>query len=98
MEFLVFAVIFGIIAGLIAQSKGRSFLLWAFYGTMIAIVAIPHALLLKPTRKVEEATAAEDGYVKCPACAEMVKREARICKHCRTELTPQAASEPGYLG
>jgi hypothetical protein len=27
----------------------------------------------------------------CPACAEFVQREARICKHCRSELPPAPA-------
>jgi predicted amidophosphoribosyltransferase len=25
---------------------------------------------------------------KCPACAEFVSKEAKVCKHCRTELVP----------
>ena len=27
--------------------------------------------------------------VKCPDCAELVKREAKVCKHCGAKLTPQ---------
>lgn len=27
---------------------------------------------------------------KCPQCAEFVKADAKICKHCRTELPPPA--------
>lgn len=28
-------------------------------------------------------------HVKCPDCAELIKREARICKHCGCKLIPQ---------
>lgn len=28
-------------------------------------------------------------HVKCPDCAELVKREARVCKHCGCKLIPQ---------
>jgi len=27
--------------------------------------------------------------VKCPDCAELVRREARVCKHCGCKLVPQ---------
>ena len=30
-----------------------------------------------------------DTHVKCPDCAELVKREARVCKHCGCRLVPQ---------
>lgn len=29
-------------------------------------------------------------HVKCPDCAELVRKEARVCKHCGCKLTPQA--------
>ena len=35
---------------------------------------------LQPTRET---------HVKCPDCAELVKREARVCKHCGCKLVPQ---------
>lgn len=30
-----------------------------------------------------------DTHVKCPDCAELVRREARVCKHCGCKLVPQ---------
>ena len=30
-----------------------------------------------------------DTHVKCPDCAELIKREARVCKHCGCRLVPQ---------
>ncbi|MBN1146814.1 MAG: hypothetical protein JXA78_06135 [Anaerolineales bacterium] len=38
----------GLIPGLIARSKGRSFLTWWFFGATLLPVALPMALLLKP--------------------------------------------------
>ncbi|MBB4191794.1 cation transport ATPase [Rhizobium aethiopicum] len=46
MEVLIIAVIIGLLPAAIAQSKGRSFVLWWFYGAAIFIVALPHALLM----------------------------------------------------
>lgn len=34
-------------------------------------------------------TPTPDTHVTCPACAELVKREARVCKHCGCKLVPQ---------
>jgi len=28
-------------------------------------------------------------HIKCPECAELVKREAKVCKHCGCRLVPQ---------
>jgi hypothetical protein len=44
---LLVLLLIGLIAGLIAASKQHSFLIWWAYGTVLPIVAIPHALMLK---------------------------------------------------
>ena len=43
---LVIAAFLGLIPANIAKNKGRSFGLWWFYGWMLFIVALPHALLM----------------------------------------------------
>jgi hypothetical protein len=43
MEIFVLAILIGLIPAAIAQSKGRSFAAWWFYGAMLFIVALPHA-------------------------------------------------------
>ena len=40
----------GLITGLVAQSKGRSFL-WFLFALALAIVALPWALMMKPDRQ-----------------------------------------------
>lgn len=37
----------------------------------------------------EAAEVSPDTHVKCPDCAELVRREARKCKHCGCALIPQ---------
>jgi len=34
---------------------------------------------------------------KCPFCAELVKREAIICKHCQRDLPPEPKPEPASI-
>ena len=84
--FLLWAAILGLIPATIAQSKGRSFIGWWFYGAMLFIVALPHALLLKPTKEQLEVTAIAQGLKKCPFCAEMIQGEAKVCRYCGRTL------------
>lgn len=83
---LLGAVALGAIPAFIAESKGRSFLTWWLYGSLIFIVAVIHSIVIKPDGKIAEQDAlAADGR-KCPHCAEVVKMEAKVCRFCQRDL------------
>lgn len=88
MEYLVVAFFLGIIPAVIASKKGRSFLLWWFFGAMLFIVALPMAIFMKPLTNENLS-----GMRKCPKCAEYVQPDATICKHCKSELVPLTDKE-----
>jgi hypothetical protein len=94
MEFLVFAVLIGLIPAMVARSKGRDFVPWWIYGSLLFIVALPHALLLKPELKQVEQQQAAQGLKKCPFCAEMIKPDAKVCRYCSRDLPPPDPLEP----
>jgi hypothetical protein len=48
MEILIIAILIGLLPAYLARKKGRSFVLWWIYGALLFIVALPHALLMKP--------------------------------------------------
>lgn len=87
MIFVVW-LIFAILVGAYASSKGRSgigfFLIAVILSPLIGFII---ALVVSPIREHTEARAIDSGDLKkCPNCAELVKTEAKLCKHCRSEL------------
>lgn len=95
MEIVIFWLIFTIAASMIASRKGRSgtnvFLVSLLLSPLVGIIV---ALLLKPnTDAMETETIKAGSAKKCPFCAEVIKREASVCRYCGKDL-PDAAEKP----
>jgi hypothetical protein len=91
---LIIAVLLGLIPAAIAQ---KDFVVWWLFGAALFIVALPAAILLKPdVAEIERQQLEEESMKRCPYCAELVKREAKVCKHCGRDLTvpPQPDDAP----
>jgi hypothetical protein len=89
MELFFFAVLLGLIPAAIAQRKARSFMAWWVYGALLFIIALPHALLIRPNAQEIERRKIDGGDL-CPHCAEPIKLEVNICNHCGREVPPLA--------
>jgi uncharacterized membrane protein YecN with MAPEG domain len=77
MELFFILLLLGLLPAFIAMNKGRNFLLWWFYGTVLFVVAIFHAITLKPTPEY----LAEIGMRYCPDCDRIVKIDDPDCPH-----------------
>lgn len=95
MEFFVYWLIFSIVVGVAAGSRGRSgfgwFLLSAIISPLLALILV----LILP--KANETTASVGGeaitaetHTRCPECRELIRVDARVCKHCRHRIAPLA--------
>lgn len=84
-------LIFAVVVGIAASGRGRSGFAWFLLSIVLSplLMAILLALLPRLVNGLSpEEIAAHDARqrVKCPECAELVLREAKVCKHCGVRL------------
>ena len=68
------------------------------FGFWMLIITIPAHLIYVAVSGRSEPAATSETHVKCPDCAELVLKEARVCKHCVCKLVPTVTAPPKTAG
>ena len=91
---LIAAILLGLIPANIADKKGKNFATWWLFGAALFIVALPMALLAEPEPAALAQQRRKEGLVKCPFCAEYIKKEAKVCRYCGRDIPESNRSKP----
>ena len=93
MEYLGLWFVIAIVGAVVAGKKGRSAVGFFFYGLIFPLIALIHALLLKPSAETSLLHQVGSGRFPCIFCTEFVHKTARVCPHCQRDLPEDWASQ-----
>jgi len=92
-------IILSLLCGMFASNKGRSFfgyfLLSIVLSPLIGFIAV--LISKEDTEKLEQKELVRGNKRKCPFCAEIVKVDAVVCKHCGKELEKLEEKEEPHV-
>lgn len=82
---LVFWLVMTIVAGIVANNKGRDWFVWCAITLFLSPLTLLILLAMPKVEKTEDMKS-------CPRCAEKVKAAAAVCRYCNHEFvtTPHA--------
>ena len=91
MEFFFFYLGLSILCAILASKRNRSGFGYLILALLISPLLCGLLLLIlgQNTDGQPSDTPTPDTHIKCPDCAELILKEAKVCKHCGCRLIPQ---------
>jgi hypothetical protein len=90
MELFIFWLACSLVPAVIASKKGRSgggfFLLGVIISPILATIVAVAAK--RNVAELDRRQLADGQRSKCPYCAELIKREASVCRYCGKDVHP----------
>ena len=96
---MIFAIwlALAIAVAILASNRGRSSAAWFLLSLVISPpIAGVFLLVSKNLAEAREAGPTPETHVRCPDCAELVRNEAKVCRHCGCKLVPQPPPPTNY--
>ena len=86
---LFFWLFFSVLVGILAHNRGRVGFGWFVLSVMLSPLLM--GLLVLVLRDASRPVAPVDNspQIRCPDCRELIRADARKCKHCGITLIPQ---------
>lgn len=86
----------------IAKKKGRSTFGWFwlcffFPIAFILLLTLDDSIQKQVVEEFRRKDELDREFRKCPYCAEYIKREAKVCKHCGRDVEPKEGGLASYL-
>lgn len=83
-------ILFSIAVGVLASNRGRSGIGWFLFSLLLSpLIGLIFCLVCKDlSNEKSDQQPNEKTHRKCPKCAEFIKPEASVCKHCGAEVIP----------
>lgn len=91
---IFFWLLFALIVGMIASSRGRSGFGWFILACLISPLLAGIFLLLGANLRNRVQRPNPSTHIKCPDCKELILKEARVCRHCGCKLAVPATALP----
>ena len=87
MELLLFWMLCGVVAAVVASNKGNSGVTWFFVGVLLGPIGLILSLVVSGDPAVVEGKKIEGGgYQRCEKCAELIRSEATKCRFCGSDV------------